>query len=74
MITAIKELQFSSTAIDTYLTCGLKFYYRYVLRMMEKNEISGDVEQTDVGKIIHSILFEYFAPTKDRKLELADLI
>jgi ATP-dependent helicase/nuclease subunit B len=73
MIAGIKELQFSSTALDTYLTCGLKFYYRYVLRIMEKNEISGDVEQTDVGKIIHSILFEYFAPTKDRKLELADL-
>ena len=73
MIAALKELQFSSTALDTYLTCGLKFYYRYILRMIEKNEISGDVEQTDVGMIIHSILFEYFAPTKDRKLELIDL-
>ena len=73
MVAILKELQFSSTALDTYLTCGLKFYYRYVLRMMEKNEISGDVEQTDVGKIIHSILFEYFAPAKDRKLELTDL-
>ncbi|MFA6439613.1 MAG: PD-(D/E)XK nuclease family protein, partial [Bacteriovoracaceae bacterium] len=73
MIAVLKELQFSSTALDTYMTCGLKFYYRYVLRMMERNEISGDVEHTDVGKIIHNILYEYFAPAKDRKLELADL-
>jgi hypothetical protein len=73
VIAALKEMQFSSTALDTYLTCGLKFYYRYAMHLKEKDEISGDVEQSDVGKIVHRILFEYFAPAKDRTLVQADL-
>lgn len=73
MLSVLEEMQFSSTALDTYLTCGLKFYYRYVLRLQEKGEISGDVERSDVGKIVHQILFEYFSTVKDRKLEVSDL-
>lgn len=72
-LSALKEMHFSSTALDTYLTCGLQFYYRYVLRLSEKGELSGDVEQSDVGKIVHAILFEYFSIAKDRTLELSDL-
>jgi hypothetical protein len=69
----VNQLQFSSTALDTYLTCGLRFYYKYLLRLQEKGELSGDVEQSDVGKIVHSIFNEYFAPTKDRPLVPEDL-
>lgn len=73
MIAVLKAMQFSSTALDTYLTCPLQFYYRYVLGLYEKEEISGDVERSDVGKIVHKILQEYFAPAKDRKLEVRDI-
>ncbi len=72
-IGSLKEMKFSSTALDAYLTCGLQFYYRYILRLREKEEISGDVEQTDIGKVIHTILYEYFAPAKDKPLTAADL-
>jgi ATP-dependent helicase/nuclease subunit B len=73
MMQLLKELPYSSTALDSYLTCGLKFYYRYVLRLQEKGEISGDVESSDVGKIVHAILFEYFSAAKDRELTAGDL-
>nr|MBP6673155.1 PD-(D/E)XK nuclease family protein [Bacteroidota bacterium] len=73
MMQLLKDLPYSSTALDSYLTCGLKFYYRYVLRLKEKAEVSGDVESSDVGKIVHAILFEYFSAAKDRELTAADL-
>jgi ATP-dependent helicase/nuclease subunit B len=72
-IRLLKEFAFSSTALDTYRTCGLRFYYRHVLRLQEKEEISGDVEQTDIGSIVHDILREYFSPMKGRPLQLDDL-
>lgn len=69
----LKEFAFSSSALDTYRTCGLRFYYRYVLRLQEKEEVSGDVEQTDIGLIVHDILREYFSPMKGRPLIADDL-
>jgi hypothetical protein len=73
MMPLLNDMAYSSTALDAYLTCGLQFYYRYVLRLQEKDELSGDVEQSDVGKIVHSILQEYFAPAMDRPLVSEDL-
>ncbi|NUN70264.1 MAG: PD-(D/E)XK nuclease family protein, partial [Bacteroidetes bacterium] len=69
----LSGMQFSSTALDTYLTCGVKFYYRYVMRLKERGELSGDLEQSDVGKIVHAILQEFFAPAMDRPLTEKDL-
>lgn len=73
MCEQMKEMTFSSTSLDTYLTCPLQFYYRYVLRLKEKEEISGEVERTDVGTIIHQILYEYFLPLKGKQLTVNDL-
>ncbi|MBI2428120.1 MAG: PD-(D/E)XK nuclease family protein [Ignavibacteriales bacterium] len=73
MIEAIKEMQFSSTSLDTYLTCQLQFYYRYVLRLHERSDISGDVERADIGTIIHEILNEYFLSLKGKPITTADL-
>jgi len=73
MCEQLKQMTFSSTSLDTYLTCPLQFYYRYVLRLKEKEEISGEVERTDVGTIIHQILHEYFLPLKGKLLTVNDL-
>lgn len=73
LLPVLNGLSFSSTALDTYLTCGVKFYYRYIMRLKERGELSGDVEQSDVGKIVHAILQEFFAPAMDRPLTEQDL-
>lgn len=61
VIAKLRSLQYSSSAIDTYLTCGLRFYYQYAIELSEKEEISGDVEQSDIGTVVHNILREFFA-------------
>lgn len=73
MIEQLKEMPFSSTALDTYLTCQLQFYYRYVLRLREKDDVSGDVEQFDVGSLIHTVLEEFYLPVKEKKLTVEEL-
>ncbi|MEW6587154.1 MAG: PD-(D/E)XK nuclease family protein, partial [Nitrospirota bacterium] len=57
----LKTFRFSPTALDTYLTCQLEFYFRYVLNIGKKEELSGDIERSDIGKCVHRVLAEYFS-------------
>lgn len=67
---ALKKREFSPSAIDTYLNCGLRFYYKYGLRLSEKDEISDDIEQRDIGDIVHQILENFFKPRAGKPLEI----
>ncbi len=72
IIAALKKREFSPSAIDTYLNCGLKFYYQYALRLREKDEISDDIEQRDIGTIVHEILESFFKPRVGRPLAIIE--
>lgn len=72
-ISQLKNFHFHATAIDTYLKCQLKFFYTYVLKLKKKNEISGDIERTDLGQFVHSVLKEYFSRKKGKILRHDDL-
>lgn len=63
-----KNVRFSASALNTYLACPLKFYYRHVLGLNEKIEISDDIDSSDIGTIVHTILKEYFKPLIGKRL------
>lgn len=65
--------KYSATALDHYLACPLRFYYAYVLRLEEREEVSERMEGKDVGSLVHSILEEYFSPFVGRPLRAGDL-
>lgn len=69
----LREFSYSATALDRYLKCPLMFYYAYVLKLGEKDEISGDIEKADTGKFVHKVLAEYFSKRKGRPLEESDI-
>ncbi len=56
----LKSFDYNATALDTYLRCPLQFYYRFVLELREKEDVSEDIEALDVGKMVHTILSEYY--------------
>ena len=56
----IDMFEYSSSSIDTYLGCPLKFYYQNVLRLREKEELLDDLEGKDVGNFIHDFLEHIF--------------
>jgi len=62
MVEEVKKMVFSATRLDTYLKCGLKFYYAYLLRLEEREEVLADVDRLGLGRFVHSVLCEYFAP------------
>lgn len=43
----------SPTAVNNYLRCQLRFYYRYVAHILEPNETDGDIDNRMFGNIFH---------------------
>lgn len=64
---------YSATALDIYLSCPLQFYYRYVLDLGRKDEITGEIERADVGKFVHRVLSSYFSGRLHRVLTESDV-
>jgi ATP-dependent helicase/nuclease subunit B len=64
--------EYSPTVLDAYLRCPLKFYYRVVLRLGEREETAGGIEPADIGIFVHDVLFRYFSPRVGRLLTGAD--
>ena len=61
VIRFLRDLSYSPGALDDYLKCQLKFYYTHLLGLEKKEEITGDIERTDIGKIVHYALSLYFS-------------
>jgi CRISPR/Cas system-associated exonuclease Cas4 (RecB family) len=69
----LRGFSFSASALDTYLRCPIKFYYRYLLKLEEKDEASDDLEAKDVGRFVHAVLKKYFERLVNVSLKPSDL-
>ena len=59
---------FSPSALKTYIQCPLQFYFKYVARLREQDEISDDIEDSTFGTIIHEVMRELYEPYVGREL------
>jgi len=73
MAEVLRNLSYSATALDTYLICQLRFYYRYVLGLREKEEVEGDIDSGDVGGFVHDVLRAYFFDMIGREMKVTDV-
>jgi len=56
LITFLKAKNYSASELNTYLKCGLHFYYKSVLKLNEKEELTDDIESSTVGNLVHETL------------------
>ena len=59
IIDSLKQLYLkgiSPSAINTYISCPLKYYLRYIVKLEEKDEISENVDDSTLGNIFHQTL------------------
>lgn len=68
LMQVLKDFKFTSSSLDTYLKCGLAFYYNYALNIHKKEDIKGDIERSDIGIFIHNLLGNYFKKFKGQVL------
>ncbi len=69
----LRQFEFTATALDAYLTCQLRFYYAHVLRLLEKEAVVDEVDQREIGTLVHRILKAYFDGLTGRAMTKADL-
>jgi hypothetical protein len=72
MIKHLENLVFSATKIDSYLHCPLRFYHKYVLDLSQKQEITENLEQHEIGEIVHNVLKAFFDRKKGQELCLEE--
>lgn len=73
-----EEKSLSPTAIRHYLDCSLRFYFRYLVRIREREKESKELDPRDFGNIVHHGLERLYQPltgetvSRDRIKELLD--
>jgi len=63
----------SPSAMNTYLDCRLKFYFRYVAGIREKNEIKEEMDQAVLGEVLHKVLENLYTPFLGKVIQKKDL-
>lgn len=54
----------SPSAINTWLNCRMRFYYRYVCDMPEEEVLEKEIDQRRFGNIMHEALHRLYGPLK----------
>ena len=52
----------SPSAINTWLNCRMKFYYRYVCGLKEPEKILTEIDPAVFGKLLHGIMEKLYKP------------
>ncbi|MDA3905626.1 MAG: PD-(D/E)XK nuclease family protein [Bacteroidales bacterium] len=64
---------FSPTAINTYINCPLKFYFKHILKISEPEQEESFIDDRMMGNIIHHTLENLFKPFINKAINLDDL-
>jgi hypothetical protein len=59
-----KPRSLSPSAINTWLNCRMKFFYRYINGLKEPEIISEDIDPAMLGNILHGIMKNLYQPYK----------
>ncbi len=69
-LTAFANKQYSISQLETYAKCPFKFFVERVLNIQALEEPTEDIEAIEMGRILHSVLFEFYTFVRDNKVEL----
>jgi hypothetical protein len=53
---------FSPSAVNTWLNCRMKFYYKYVCGIPEEEKLDRDIDQRRFGNILHDVMKRLYEP------------
>lgn len=61
----------SPSALNKFVTCPLDFYFRYVLKYREEDDVEESVEHSTFGSVVHDVLEKLYTPfiSEDKALE-----
>lgn len=63
----------SPSLLNSYRTCGLQFYYRYVAGLRESDRVEETIGADTMGTVIHAVLETLYQPFKGKALQPSDI-
>ena len=63
----------SPSAINAYLACSLRFYFRYVARLKSRDEVAEDIDGMLLGNVVHQAMEKLYALFKNKVLNAGDI-
>ena len=71
----IKKLEkgISPSALNTFIACSLDFYYRYILKLGEADEVEESLKHSTFGTCVHNTLELLFEPYINKNLLVQDI-
>jgi CRISPR/Cas system-associated exonuclease Cas4 (RecB family) len=67
------EHQLSPSAINTYLQCSLRFYFRYVMQLPEPDELKEEIDGMIFGNIFHDTMEALYKPFVSKVINRSDI-
>ncbi len=67
------ERPLSPTAINTFLQCSLRFYFRYILQLPEPDEMKDEIDSPVFGSIFHETIERLYKPLDGKVVNKTDL-
>lgn len=58
----------SPTSLTTYVTCPLRFYFQYVLRIRETEEAAEEIDARNFGIVVHRVLELLYEPWLNKEI------
>lgn len=63
---SLMEGGLSPSAINKLISCPLDFYYRYIAKLGEEDEVEEHMTNSTFGRLIHKVLERFYEPFKDK--------
>ncbi len=67
------ETPLSPTAINMWLQCRLRFYFRYILQLAEPDEMKDEIDSPVFGSIFHETIENLYRPLVGKVVNKSDL-
>ncbi len=70
---AAEPKNLSPSALNNYIDCSLKFYYRYIAGIREQDELMTDLDNALFGTILHDTMYLLYGSGEKVHLKASDL-
>ena len=61
-----RDRVFSVSQLETYAGCPFRFFSRFVLRLLEREEFEEGMTPVEKGALLHESLYEFFSARRER--------
>ncbi|MBK6285098.1 MAG: PD-(D/E)XK nuclease family protein [Draconibacterium sp.] len=68
------EHPLSPSAVNTYLQCSLRFYFRYVMQLPEPDEVQEEIDGMIFGNIFHDTMEALYKPLIGKTVTKDDIL